>query len=52
MTSWNHHHPPHDHPDFEAYLATLTEDDLAAMDANDTTISKIYNDELNSPDDF
>ena len=27
MTAWEHHHPPHDHPDFDAYLNTLTEDD-------------------------
>jgi hypothetical protein len=31
MTTWNHHHPPHDHPDFDAYLDTLTDDDLAAI---------------------
>ena len=33
MTSWEHHHPPHDHPDFDAYLDTLTEDDLTAINA-------------------
>jgi hypothetical protein len=33
MTSWEHHHPPHDHPDFNAYLDTLTEDDLTALNA-------------------
>jgi len=33
MTAWEHHHPPHDHPDFDAYLNTLTEDDLAAINA-------------------
>jgi hypothetical protein len=27
------HHPPHDHPDFESYLDTLTDDDLAAVNA-------------------
>ena len=31
MTASEHHHPPHDHPDFDAYLDTLTEDDLDAM---------------------
>jgi hypothetical protein len=31
------HHPPHDHPDFDAYLDTLTDDDLAAMNAPQTT---------------
>jgi hypothetical protein len=48
MTSWEHHHPPHDHPDFDAYLDTLTEDDLAAMNAT----TKIDNDELDSRNDF
>jgi hypothetical protein len=33
MTSWEHHHPPHDHPDFDAYLDTLTNDDLTAITA-------------------
>ena len=33
MTDWEHHHPPHDHPDFDAYLDTLTDDDLAAINA-------------------
>jgi hypothetical protein len=33
MTAWERHHPPHDHPDFDAYLNTLTEDDLAAVNA-------------------
>ncbi len=27
------HHPPHDHPDFETYLDTLTDEDLAAVNA-------------------
>jgi hypothetical protein len=36
MTSWTHHHPPHDHPDFDAYLDTLTEEDFAAMNATPT----------------
>jgi hypothetical protein len=31
MTTWEHHHPPHDHPDFDAYLDTLTDDDLTAI---------------------
>ena len=31
MPDWKNHHPPHDHPDFDAYLDTLTEDDLAAL---------------------
>jgi hypothetical protein len=34
MTAWQHHHPPHDHPDFDVYLDTLTEDDRTAI--NDT----------------
>jgi hypothetical protein len=33
VTSWEHHHPPHDHPDFDAYLDTLTDDDLAVINA-------------------
>jgi hypothetical protein len=33
MTSWEHHHPPHDHPDYDAYLDTLTEDELATLNA-------------------
>jgi hypothetical protein len=33
MTDWKHHHPPHDHPDFDAYLATLTDDDFDAINA-------------------
>jgi len=33
MTGWKNHHPPHDHPDFDAYLDSLTEDDLAAINA-------------------
>jgi hypothetical protein len=31
MTDWTHHHPPHDHPDFDAYLDSLTEEDIAAL---------------------
>ena len=31
MTDWKNHHPPHDHPDFDAYLDSLTEDDLATI---------------------
>ena len=37
MTDWNTHHPPHDHPDFDAYLDSLTDDDLATINA---TIAK------------
>ena len=33
MTAWENHHPPHDHPDFDAYLNTLTDDDLATINA-------------------
>ncbi len=33
MTDWKHHHPPHDHPDFDAYLDTLTHDDFDAINA-------------------
>jgi hypothetical protein len=36
MTDWKKHHPPHDHPDFDAYLDSLTEDDLTAI--NDTIL--------------
>jgi len=28
------HHPPHDHPDFQAYLDTLTDEDFAAINAS------------------
>ncbi len=49
MTSWEHHHPPHDHPDFDAYLDTLTEDELAAMNA---TTLEIENSELDTRNDF
>jgi hypothetical protein len=38
MTDWETLHPPHDHPDFDAYLDTLTDDDLAAINA---TIAEI-----------
>jgi hypothetical protein len=31
VTDWTNHHPPHDHPDFDAYLDNLTDDDLAAI---------------------
>lgn len=51
MTAWEHHHPPHDHPDFDAYLDTLTEDDLAAMNtATDTP--KIHNGRRDTENDF
>lgn len=33
MTDWKHHHPPHDHPAFDAYLDTLTDDDFEAINA-------------------
>jgi hypothetical protein len=33
MTDWKHHHPPSDHPDFDAYLDTLTDDDFDAINA-------------------
>ena len=36
MTDWKNHHPPHDHPDFDAYLDSLTGDDIAAI--NDTIL--------------
>jgi hypothetical protein len=41
MTAWENHHPPHDHPDFDAYLDTLTENDLATINA---TMPKTDND--------
>lgn len=34
MTAWERHHPPLDHPDFDAYFDTLTDDDLAAVTAS------------------
>jgi hypothetical protein len=49
MTAWEQHHPPHDHPDFDAYLNTLTEDDLAAINA---TTLETDNDELHTPNDI
>jgi hypothetical protein len=33
MTDGTNHHPPHEHPDFDAYLDSLTDDDLAAINA-------------------
>jgi hypothetical protein len=36
MTDWTNHHPPHDHHDFDAYLDSLTADDIAAI--NDTIL--------------
>lgn len=42
MTAWEHHHPPHDHPDFDAYLDTLTKDDLAAIHAASTAAFNIH----------
>jgi hypothetical protein len=49
MTDWEHHHPPHDHPDFDAYLDTLSEDDLAAIKA---ATLKIYGGGLDNRNDF
>jgi hypothetical protein len=49
MTSWEHHHSPHDHPDFHAYLDTLTDDDLAAINA---ATREIHNGELNARNDL
>ena len=34
MTDWKYHHPPSDHPDFDAYLDTLTDDDFDAINAS------------------
>jgi hypothetical protein len=51
MTAWEHHHPPHDHPDFDAYLDTLTDDDLAAITAATLKIHRIHNGELDNHDD-
>jgi hypothetical protein len=48
MTSWTHHHPPHDHPNFDAYLNTLTEDDLAAINTTQTTSHPDPNDPRHS----
>ena len=52
MTAWEHHHPPHDHPDFDAYLDTLTEDDLAAIEAATDATLKIHDGELDTRNDF
>jgi hypothetical protein len=49
VTAWEHHHPPHDHPDFAAYLDTLTEDDLAAIN---TATHEIHNGGLDTRNDF
>jgi hypothetical protein len=46
MTTWEHHHPPHDHPDFDAYLDTLTDDDLTAINA---AINAAFHTGLNRP---
>ena len=51
MTTWEHHHPPHDHPDFDAYLDTLTEDDLAAINAAMREANKIHKGELDTRND-
>jgi hypothetical protein len=45
MTDWKNHHPPHEHPDFDAYLDSLTEDDLAAINA---TILQAANEQSDS----
>jgi hypothetical protein len=54
MTAWEHHHPPHDHSDFDAYLDTLTEDDLAAIQAASAGPSSNIHDggDIDSRDDF
>ncbi len=52
MTSWTHHHPPHDHPDFNAYLDTLTEEDLTAMNAANDTASQASTGEPDTDNDF
>jgi hypothetical protein len=52
MTSGEHHHPPHDHPDFDAYLDTLTEEDLAAINAAMLDANKIHNGELDTRSNF
>jgi hypothetical protein len=49
MTDWEHHHPPHNHPDFDAYLDTLSEDDLAAINA---ATLKTYGGGLDTRNDF
>jgi hypothetical protein len=49
MNAWEQHHPPHDHPDFDAYLDTLTEDDLAVINA---ATREIHNDELEGRDNL
>lgn len=49
MTAWEHHHPPHDHPDFDAYLDTLSEHDLAAINA---ATLKTYNGGLDTRNEF
>lgn len=51
MTAWAHHHPPHDHPDFDTYLDTLTDNDLAAI--NDTQAANTApNSELDTRNDL
>jgi hypothetical protein len=52
MTAWEQHHPPHDHPDVDAYLDTLTEDDLAAINAAVNTAIKIHNGGVDTRNDF
>jgi hypothetical protein len=48
MTNWETHHPPHHHPDFDAYLDTLTEDDLTAIN---TAIDESCNQTTDSQND-
>jgi hypothetical protein len=59
MTDWKKHHPPHDHPDFDAYLDSLTADDLAAINAatlqaanepSDSTRNRQHADTETTPD--
>jgi hypothetical protein len=41
VTDWTSHHPSHDHPDFDVYLDSLSDDDIAAInDAITHTASK------------
>ncbi|MHA6632157.1 hypothetical protein ACU61A_42600 [Pseudonocardia sichuanensis] len=52
MTAWEQHHPPHDHPDFGAYLDTLTQDDHATINAATTKANQAHNGEPNNRNDF
>jgi hypothetical protein len=42
VTDWEHHHPPHGHPDFDAYLDTLTDDDLDAINTANNIANKQF----------